>query len=292
MPIWTNHENLPQPLASAIMKDTYDRVGDISATGMIGAPRQKQLWARYGHLVVIDVAEEAYVLLGKGVHAALEWGDNDNHLAEERLIVPFEGTQISVKPDLLDPNGVVTDWKVTGVMAYLLGEKLDWTRQVNIQAWAYRKKGFKITGAQITAIFRDWKKMEAKRRADYPNRPMKNIPIELWPDEEVESYMRSRILLHKAHEAVPDRKLPLCTPEERWARPDTWAVKKKEAKRATRVYEDKETAELHLRSIVKEKRKEYKTEFRPGINVKCVDYCRVAEFCDFGKQLKQREQEA
>ena len=70
----------------------------------------------------------------------------------------------------------------------------------------------------------------------------------------------------------------LCTPEEQWAKPDTWAVKKKDAKRAVRVFETEQEAIDH--SMLHEGIK-YIIEHRKGELTRCQgNYCGVSEFCE------------
>ena len=69
----------------------------------------------------------------------------------------------------------------------------------------------------------------------------------------------------------------LCTPEEQWAKPDTWAVKKKNVKRALRVYETEQEAIDH----VNKEDVNLIIEHRKGELTRCQgNYCGVSEFCE------------
>lgn len=279
---WTNIAELPAPLASAIRYDGYDRVGDISVSSLIAPPRKRQLEKRYDEWVTEDVADGVWRLLGSSVHAILERADTNNHLSEERLTAEVLKWTVSGKADLLEPDMTLNDYKVTSVYSFLLGDKAEWEQQLNCYAWLYRKHGFNPKSARIVAILRDWSKARASRESDYPQVGVlvKNIP--LWPEQDQAKFVYDRVYLHQEAEKLTDEALPDCTPEERWARPDTWAVKKPANKQAYRVFEKESDA----KALVAEK-PEYIVEYRPGESVRCDNYCAVAQFCSQYKSLSK-----
>lgn len=67
-----------------------------------------------------------------------------------------------------------------------------------------------------------------------------------------------------------------CSPEQRWHKPDKWAVMKDGRKRAVRVFEDEGQAVEKLRELGE---KGHHIEYRRGEDTKCEAYCPVAEFC-------------
>jgi len=275
----TNNYALPEPLVSAIKNDPYKKVGDISVTGLIRPPRMRVLEKRHDNEIVADASDFIWRLLGQSVHEVLARADTSNHLSEERLIETLEGWEVSGEPDLLDSHGKLSDFKVTSVFAFLLGEKPEWTQQLNYYRWLYAKKGFSVTNLEITAILRDWSKSRSKLEPDYPKAASLTVPIKLSPMDEVESTLRQRVLLHKNAERLSDDDLPECSPEERWFRPPTFAVKKEGNKRAFRVFDDLVSAE----SLAKEKG--MIVEARPGQNVRCEDFCPVLQWCNQAKSL-------
>jgi len=270
----TNKYGLPRPLVSAIENDPYKKVGDISITSLINAPRQRQLLIRHDQKITEDASERIWMLLGSSVHAILERADTRNHLVEERLTAKVLGWTVSGQPDLLGPDGVLTDWKCCGVFSLLLGEKPDWVHQLQCYAWLYRQNGFTITKLQIVAILRDWMQSRAKQEPDnYPQCPVETVDIPLWHEKDQESYIHERVKLHQFSQHQDDRSLPLCTPEERWERPTSYAVQKPMNKRARRVFDskDKATAEAGAQEVV---------ITRHGVSVRCVDYCKASPFCN------------
>lgn len=72
----------------------------------------------------------------------------------------------------------------------------------------------------------------------------------------------------------------MCTDEERWHKPDKWAVKKPGNKRALKLHDTREAAMAHAGTTLE-------VEYRPGEDTKCLKYCSVAQFCDHGRLVLQ-----
>ena len=292
----TNKFNLPHPIFSAIKNDTYDKVGDISVSTLIRSPRMVQLEKRHDKEITVDVSENLWLLLGSSVHAILERADTDNHLAEERLSVKVNGWTLSGKADLLDPDGYISDYKVTSAYSFLLGEKPEWEAQLNLYAMLFRRHSFEIKGARIVAILRDWMQSRAEKEQDYPKCGFHIVPIDLWAPERAEDFTLERVKMHQEAEKLPDDDLPPCTPEERWERPTTYAVMKGANKRATRVFED--SSEAHDFMLADSKTaSQYKVVTRQGESVRCQRYCKAMQFCSQAKAMgitseTAKEQEA
>jgi len=274
----TNKYNLPRPLVSAIENDLYKKVGDISVTELILPPRIRQLQIRHRDEITEDYSDRIWMLLGSSVHAILERADTHNQLVEERLTSTVLGWIVSGQPDLLG-DGVLTDWKVTSVYSFLLGEKPEWTAQLNCYKWLYEQNGFQVDKLQIVAILRDWMKSRALKEADYPPCAVMVVDIPIWGPREVKNYIEERVRLHQEAQKIPDDALMLCTPQERWERPTTYAVKKLTNKKARRVFltiEDARLAATEQEEVI----------VRPGESVRCKSYCTAMPFCN---QFKQAE---
>ncbi len=276
----TNNYNLPEPLVSAIRNDPYDRVGDISISGLIRSPRMRILEKRHDLDISEDASDQIWKLLGQSVHSILERADTTNHLAEERMVASVLGWKVSGKPDLLGPDGILSDYKVTSVYSFLLGEKPEWEMQLNFYRWLYVQHGFKPKRLQIVAILRDWSRSRSKREPYYPQVPILRTDIPMWEIKRTEAEIEKLVTLHQRSELLPDDSLPECTADQRWARPTTYAVKKEGNKKAYRVFEDsnKATALADQNGMV--------VETRPGENVRCEDYCLVNQWCNQYSKLK------
>jgi hypothetical protein len=279
----TNNLGLPAPLVSAISNDQYDKVGDISITGLVKPPRMRWLEIRHDDEIVVDASELIWRLVGSIGHAILERSDTNNHLSEERITFPVMGWVISGKPDLLSPDMQLDDYKFTSVWAMKYA-KSEWTAQLNSYAWMYRMAvGFIAAKLRITAILRDWSKMKAAREPDYPQVGMVVREVPLWSEQQQEDYIEYRIDRHQVAEKLDDDELPDCTDEERWAKPDLWAVKKKGGKRALRLF-DNETAAIGF--VIGND--QLTVEHRPGSKTtRCDHYCLVKSFCNQYAKLRK-----
>ena len=128
-------------------------------------------------------------------------------------------------------------------------------------------------------MLRDWQRRKAEFDNSYPQSPIVVIDLPLWSEAEREEYIYGKMHEHQEAQANYDLfdKEQLCTPEEQWAKPDTWAVKKKSVKRALRVYETEQEAIDHINkeeiSLI--------IEHRKGELTRCQgNYCGVSEFCE------------
>ena len=163
-------------------------------------------------------------------------------------------------------------------------DKLEWTKQANVNKLLCENNGIHPKKLAILLVMKDWKRKEAEFKADYPKCAIQEIPLPIWREEETLAYIKSRINLHNAAKLIEvEDAIPVCTEEERWAKPTTWAVlKEKGAKRAVNggVYE------LESEAIAHAKRISGAIEKRDGSNPRCENYCQVRQWCNFGRSLK------
>jgi len=279
----TNRLNLPLPIVRAVQHDDYEQSGDISVTGLIQPPRIRQLTSRHRGDISIDVADRIWPLLGSNTHYILERAQVDNALQEERLSIEVNGWTITGKPDLYY-NQTVYDFKVTSVWSVLNGVKPEWGIQTNLYAHLLRHCNFSIEAATIICILRDWSKHQVKRSSNYPGTQVVMLPVKLWTQEETRKYILTRVQLHQEAEHLSDADLPVCTPQERWEKSTTYAVKVKGQKRAQRVLESMEAAEGWTSENMK---KAYEIEVRPGESVRCMSYCDCNNYCSFYQEIKR-----
>lgn len=295
MTVLTNKHGLPQTLVNMAMRDTYTKgAARISITELINSPRIRIMRAKHRDMIVEDVADRLWALMGRALHHVVEQGADSEHLPEERLFLEVHGIKISGGIDLqivrrdVDGNPIavdLSDYKLTSAWA-VMNPKMDWERQLNCYAHLVEKtKGIPVTGLTINAIVRDWSKREARRNPDYPQAPMVVLPIRLWEADEREYYVKTRVLMHLDAERADDwgESLPRCSDEERWYRPGKLAVVKDGRVRALKLFEEneREAAEAHAAE------NKAKVEARPGENKRCEEYCPVAEWCDQFAKIKE-----
>ena len=150
-----------------------------------------------------------------------------------------------------------------------------------------RVHGTKVSSIRICAILRDWQRKKAEFDPDYPQSPITMVELPLW--EHREEYVADRLMIHQEAQMNFDMydKLPLCSPEEQWAKPDTWAVKKKGQKRAMRVHHSEEEAVRHANANTALKGN-CEIEHRKGELTRCAGYCAVSEYCEQYKGWKNK----
>jgi hypothetical protein len=260
----TNVHGLPTALVEAVKNDPYVGGGDISVTKLIDAPQRRVLWKKHATAVETDVSERIWSLLGQAVHHILERAGTDA-LAEERLFADIGGWQVSGQFDRLHlGDRTLQDYKVT--TTYKADGNEQWTRQLNVLRWLAYRNNYDVDHLEIVAIFRDWRKVEADRKPDYPRAAVQVIPVPVWPLSVTEMYVRERVLAHQnAEKGMPTS----CSDEERWYSGDRWAIQKPGAKRALRVLDEKPD----------EVPDGYDLMFRKGEFKRCAHYCEVSAFC-------------
>jgi len=278
----TNQYKLPEALVNACHgfdKSYRHGRGDtkISVTQLINPPLIRRLIEDHFDELEEDVSDRIWSILGSAVHSILQHASTDADLSEERLKTVVNGWVVSGQADLLDKDGTLTDYKITSVYNVMKEAKIEWEAQLNMLAYLFEKAGFPVRKLQIVAILRDWSKGKAKEGGDYPLVAVKTIEIARWTTETVERYMLERVTLHQSAD-VEGALIPECTPEERWKREDSWALFKEGNKRATKVFDNADDAN---RACVD---KNQYVEHRPGLSVRCEDYCVVSKFCTYRKE--------
>lgn len=279
----TNRFGIPETFVNVLKRPTYSKgAAHLSVTQLINSPKIVALTKKFEAELEQDVADMVWSIFGSAIHNILEHGKDENHLVEERIHSMVDGWKISGAVDLQvvdDQGGIsIRDYKTTSVWA-VMNEKIEWEQQLNIYAWLVDtvKEDFHVTDLGIVAIIRDWSRRDAARNPDYPQAPVKEIPIKLWPYEERKEFVQSRITSHSACEFAMEtgEDLPPCTPEEMWEKPTTWAIKKVGGVRAKSVH-DTEESMLKALEIAGPA---YEIEVRPGSRTRCESFCPVNTYC-------------
>jgi len=276
----TNRLNLPSALVAAVANDPY-QPGEcnITVSRLIQPPRKVALEALYSKEITEDVSDRLWALFGQAVHVILERAETEA-LVEQRLTIQRQEWKISGRFDRFAfTEGILQDYKVCSAYAVKNGTKQEWDCQLNILATILREHGHDIRQLEVVAILRDWSKNYVSRGSDYPDRQVLKIEIPLWSLEKCEEYLDERIRLHQ----MARTNLPECSPEERWAKPDQWALTKDGRKTAVRVYDQEIEAQVALRMAGPN----HAIEHRPGKNLRCESYCPAAPFCDQWKTLNK-----
>lgn len=233
----------------------------------------------------------SWSIFGTSVHYILQKANEgyDNVNVERSFITNISGWDVSTTLDLIE-NGTYYDWKVTKAWAVTGGVKPEWEKQLNVGRYLAYCEGLRIHALKIVAILRDWNQLSAIRDHQYPKTEVVVLDAPVWPLEKSHSYIKHRLELHNAAFLVPDSDLPPCTPEERWAKPERFALHKttkqgKPAQKAYRVYDSKEEAEATRAKM--HTGTNYEIIRRKPESVRCERYCDVKNFCyQYQAQIK------
>lgn len=276
----TNCMNLPEALVKACETSPHNSEGNVSATTLLQGTRQIILTKRHWEEMTDDVSNRIWALLGTAVHKLLEIETPDT-FSEEYFSVPVGNMKVTGRVDCYDmTNGIIHDYKTASVWKVIKGDFSDWRKQGLIYAWLLTKQGFPVNECRFTAILKDHSKSKAKYDKSYPQVPtyVYQFTVSKQDLEEIEKLIYSKVdELEKAKD-LPDDKLPMCSEQERWSKPTTYAVMKEGRKTALRVFEQKELAEQYLASL--DEKKAY-IEERKGTDGRCPEYCSCCEFCDY-----------
>ena len=326
---WTNVFALPGPLVEVIQEDLYHtkrgeqlqaykelhglpvETKHYSVSDLIKPPRMRELISRHYGEIVKDVSGDVFRLLGQLFHhlfrdSAMRGNARSaaGYIPEKRLFhhIQLDGQTviISGEPDLVSQDGVLDDYKVTGIYGWDKGVKIEWEQQMNCYAWLRRQAGLATTKLRAVYILRDWKHSEAVQEG-YPQAPAMTMDVTMWPDDVQDTYILDRARAHQDAHGRADDRLPECTPAEMWEKPEAWAVIRQRGKRAAKVYKASDFpagtdsdvlrlaagADAGSRNLkLKAGEPAYDVEHRPGERTRCATYCDARGFCDLYSAYK------
>lgn len=321
MPKWTNVFGLPGPLVEVIEHDLYTqkRQGQLnqyksdhqlpletphfSVSDLIKPPRMRQLINRHYDDIVKDVSGDIFRLLGQLFHhlfhdsamrANKAGGD---YIAEERMFTHIEVDGVTViisgEPDLVK-DGVLDDYKVTGIYGWDKGIKSEWEQQLNCYRWLRSCNGQATKALRAVYILRDWKRSESMQEG-YPAAAAMTMPVTMWPLDQTEAFVRDRVKTHQDARHEADDALPECTALETWEKPEAWAVMRPGAPRSIKNWNQEKfdepvtseflhlAAEAHAKKLNEDPKNKKKpaavVEHRPGSRTRCESYCDARSFC-------------
>jgi len=277
----TNKHALPESIINVLRRPEYSKgKAHLSVTQLLNSPKIVSLTQKFWGELEQDASDMVWSLFGTAIHKVLEHGKDDNHVVEQRIHAEVDGWNISGAIDLqiVNANGVdIRDYKTTSAWA-VMNEKIEWEHQLNLYAYLVeRVKKVPVTSVGIVAIIRDWSRRDAANKEDYPQAPIKEIPVKLWTFEEREAFVIDRVHKHAEADFAMETEgdLPDCTPQEMWETQSTWAVKKTGGVRAKSVHQSEAEAQAALESLGKG----YEIEHRPGERKRCANFCQVNQYC-------------
>jgi len=172
-----------------------------------------------------------------------------------------------------------------------MGVKEEWEPQLNIYRLLMHREGVDVDHLKIHAIYRDWSLRESQTKSDYPPTQIQTFNLPVWPLEKAEAWLADKVAKHQAMgkrvaaaKSQDDLLSGICTPEERWDRGNSYAVKHKGKGRAIRVLSTYDAAKL-WRDKNRRPGEQLIIEERLGSPTRCLNYCNVKEWCPFGSRL-------
>lgn len=270
----TNKLRLPDAIVRAVEKDSYTKgSADISVTELLSPPQMRQLKLAYAAEIVEDVSDRIYSLMGQSLHAIIERAASEDAtvMAEATVYSEYNGWVVKGQADhLLLATGELLDFKMTTTYKVAGGQvPREWVEQTNIyRRMLQKEKGIEISSLAIIAILRDWSKNKSLTTQNYPQAQVLRLDVPLWSAEQADAFIMERVRLHQAEHPVE------CSDYDTWSRPDSYAVMKRGNVRAIRVFNNVVEAE-QLASTASN----LYVEKRPGLAVRCQDWCPVAQWC-------------
>lgn len=279
---FTNHHNLPEPIYNALVSSDYDAHDSfVSVTSLIDSP---YIWKMKQHVgsnnnieIFEDASDRLWSLLGSSIHNLVDKAGS-NFITEFRASSMILGHKLSGKNDLFDPySGIMSDYKVTS--KYTVSNKShkpEWEKQLNVLAMLFRQFGLKVHKLQIIAILRDFMYKD-KYDHQFPDIPIRVINIPMWSNTEQEHYVNQRMSLFIKYYNTPINELEPCSKEERWASDITYACKKKDAVKASKLFTDPIEAQTYAEE------KGMMIELRDAKDMRCMEYCSFVKICPYAR---------
>lgn len=278
---YTNSHNLPLPLFKALISSDYDEHDSfVSVTSLIDSPyiwKMKQYAGGNSPSVIIheDASTRLWAMLGNAVHSLVDKAGSE-YITEFRARAIVNEKILSGKADLYDPyKGTISDYKITSKYK-ACKPVIEWERQLNVLAFLFRNLGFQVAHLEIIAILRDFMYKD-KFDGQFPNIPMKIVPIKLWSNAEQEQYISNRIDLFTKYHNTPINELEPCSKEERWANDIVYACKAKDAKKSTKNFSNALEAQAFAEA------KGLMIELREARDTRCLEYCSLKSICSYAR---------
>lgn len=279
--ITTNKMHMPQAFVNFVSNTRHNAPGTLSATTLLQGDKQIVLFDRHFDELEQDAADLVWATFGTAFHSVME-KQNDDAFKEEAFEVQVDKWKVTGRVDRYDlENEVLEDWKTASVWKVIYSDFKDWKAQGLTYAWLMKQNGLNVQKCRFVALLKDHSKTEAKRKPDYPQKPVFIYEFDVTDAdlEATEERIRAKIKSITEAYKLGDDDIAPCTDEERWATATKYAVMKDGRKTALKVCDSKSDAEL-----CKEAMGGTRIDVRPGESKKCADYCPCAEYCNFYRE--------
>lgn len=278
----TNKNEFDEIIVEYLKSDDYDYdQNTLSATTLMQPPRMYALKKQNFERLEVDVEDLIASRYGTAIHDSVEKVNLTGCKQEERLKKAVKNRIITGKYDILREIGPkkweLIDVKSTSVWTIIYKSRdEDHKTQLSIYRWLAIQNGYDVaqTG-KIWFFFTDWSAAKAKEDPEYPQTRTLMKDVELWGEDETLKYISERMLLLDKAVNMEQNDMPKCTDKELWSSEESWAIMKKDAKRALKVHKTAEEAQTHIRTL----EGPYEIKNRPGKVARCR-YCSARKFCN------------
>ncbi len=208
------------------------------------------------------------------------------YLFEVRLSEDFDGYVVSGQFDLFHiPTGLLSDYKQISVYAYIFPHTLQkFESKVNTYALFLRRAGYTVNAAELVLLFRDFSEKKRLLERNYPPASIISVPVEILPEQEIIKRISHRVNLHRGGD---EGIIPPCNGIERWAKGEIWKVKEVGKNKAVSSNHVTEQSALNW---IRDNEHKYLpgvlfTDYTPGENKRCSEFCDVAAYCPQYKEI-------
>lgn len=290
----TNKNNLPDILVycAQALADEYDRdpnPNSYSVTELIAPVHQTYLIRQNYDNLEDDVSNRLWAMEGQAIHILMDIiGKSypERFLTEKRLeftiMLGSKEYTVRGKFDGIDLElSTLYDNKREAVYGLIKNPKgkPEQIKQINIYAYMIeRLLGIKVNNQNLNLFLYDWKKLDAKinKYGTYPQRNLIELPIVKLEKEQVESLITELLIKHTQYQGE------ICTPGERWHKPDEWKVVSNTSGKSVKNCDSETEAREHKSKM--STGNNYHIEFSKGEDTRCMNYCIVKDYCNYYKQ--------
>ena len=275
----TNRLHLPEAFVKAVSVERHNKAGCYSATTLNKGTKEIILQERHWDEFTVDAADSVWATFGTAVHAIMEKYE-DGNFHEENFDIAVSESRVTCVVDSYDmERGIINDWKTASVYKVMKADFSDWYKQGMTYAWILKQNGLDVRRCRFIELLKDHSMTKAETDSSYPQSPVFVYEFEVTPEELEQAGARitAKVKDIEAAELLGDDDIAPCTPEERWADPEKYAVMKNGRKSAVRVFDTLIDAE----NCAGELGNSHYVETRPAVSRKCGKYCLCKDFCNF-----------
>ena len=277
--IVTNKLHLPDAFVKAVSRERHNEPGSFSATTLNKGAKEIVLTDRHFDEIEVDAADSVWAVWGTAIHALME-SQPDGNFHEEKFKVRVNNSWVTGQVDSYDmEHGVIYDWKTASTWKVQFNDFSDWYSQGMTYAYLLTQSGFEVNRCVFVALLKDHSKSKARTDTSYPQSPVFRYEFEVTPEKlaQTEERILAKVQEIEAAYKLADDDIAPCSPEERWADADKWAVMKNGRKSAVKLFDNERDAE----AFAGEQGNSHYVEHRPAVSRKCGDYCACCEFCSY-----------